>query len=236
VDQGTKRLSIRGILLDFYGTLVHEDDEIIPLICDEIRRHAVEPVTTGEIARYWSASFFPMCHRSHGEVFIPQRQAGLASLRVTTVHFRSRADPMALIQQQFSPWRAPPIFPDARPFLDALRALSIPVCIVSNVDRPDIEAAIAHHALRVDVLVTNDDARAYKPHPEMFHLGLELLGLTAGKVLHVGGSRSSDVAGAQAMNIPVAWINRSNRPRGGEPIPDYIVTDLNGVMEIITSP
>lgn len=46
-----RRPTIKGVLLDFYGTLVHEDDEIIPAICDPIRRDAAVDTTTGEIPR-----------------------------------------------------------------------------------------------------------------------------------------------------------------------------------------
>ncbi len=67
----------------------------------------------------------------------------------------------------------------------------------------------------------------------MFRLGLELLELNASDVLHVGDSRSSDVAGARAMDIPVAWINRSGRPGDGEPIADYHLRNLAGVTEIM---
>lgn len=85
-----------------------------------------------------------------------------------------------------------------------MQSMSIPVCVLSNIDRTDIEAAISLHGLRFHGLVTSDDAKAYKPHPEMFRLGLELLGLNASDVIHAGDSRSSDVAGARAMDIPVA--------------------------------
>lgn len=33
-------MSIKAIFLDFYGTLVHEDDDIIPLICKEIQENS----------------------------------------------------------------------------------------------------------------------------------------------------------------------------------------------------
>ncbi|CAA9540234.1 MAG: hypothetical protein AVDCRST_MAG43-65 [uncultured Thermomicrobiales bacterium] len=114
-----------------------------------------------------------------------------------------------------------------------MQSNSIPVCVLSNIDRTDIEAAISLHGFRSHDHVTSDDAKASKPRPEMFRLGLELLGLHANDVLHVGDSRSSDVAGACAMEIPVAWVNRTSRPVDEEPTPAYIVQDLAGVIEIV---
>lgn len=70
------------------------------------------------------------------------------SRRESVDHFRSSVDALALIQGQFDHWQAPPINPDSRPFLDALQGMSIPVCVLSNIDRTDVEAAIAFHELR----------------------------------------------------------------------------------------
>jgi GNAT superfamily N-acetyltransferase len=88
------------------------------------------------------------------------------SLPATIQHFGSEADEESLSNQLFAYWRQPPVFPDAKAFLDQLAR---PVCIVSNIDRSDIEAAINHHNLTVDLLVTSEDARAYKPRAEPFH-------------------------------------------------------------------
>lgn len=226
-------MPIRGILLDFYGTVVHEDDAIIPAICEEIRRTATVEATVREIGRFWWTQFGPLCDRSHGETFIMQREAGLQTLATTVLHFGSSADPEAIIQPQFDHWRAPSLFTDTLPFLGFLRERGLPVCVLSNIDRADIEVAIAGHGLRFDGLVTSDDARAYKPRPEMFRMGLAILGLETNEVLHVGDSRSSDVAGARSLSIPVAWINRAERDEAGDPRADYIVADLHGLMDII---
>ncbi len=37
-------MHLKAIFLDFYGTLVHEDDEIIPGICEKISFHSPQPV------------------------------------------------------------------------------------------------------------------------------------------------------------------------------------------------
>jgi beta-phosphoglucomutase-like phosphatase (HAD superfamily) len=44
---------------------------------------------------------------------------------------------------------------------------------------------VEEHDLTIDLLVTSEDARAYKPRPEPFHLALDLLGLAPARVLHV---------------------------------------------------
>lgn len=90
------------------------------------------------------------------------------------------------------------------------------MCLVSNTDRADIEAAIDYHGLEFDHVVTSEDARSYKPRPELFERALDQLGVRRDAVLHAGDSLSSDVAGADNAGIPVAWVNRSARPRPAE--------------------
>jgi 2-haloacid dehalogenase/putative hydrolase of the HAD superfamily len=125
-------------------------------------------------------------------------------------HFGADLDLDSLSNQIFAYWQRPPLLPDA---MDFLATLNRPVCIVSNIDRQDLETALAHHDIRVDLSVTSEDVRAYKPRPEPFQLALDLLGLDRDDVLHVGDSLSGDVTGANALGIPVAWVNRNGRNR-----------------------
>jgi beta-phosphoglucomutase-like phosphatase (HAD superfamily) len=66
------------------------------------------------------------------------------------------------------------LFDDAMGFLSCVQ---IPVCIVSDIDRADLEAAIDHHRLTFARVVTGEDVRSYKPRPEPFERALELLGV-----------------------------------------------------------
>lgn len=226
-------MKIRGLLLDFYGTLVHEDEVNIAAICAEIHRHAAVEATIEEIGTFWSQSFFSWCDRAHGDGFLTQREISIGSLAETVAHFNAAVAAESLIVPQFAHWIAPPVFADAQPFRAGVQELGIPICIVSNVDRIDIEAAMTFHGLQFDHLITSDDIRTYKPRPEIFVAALEWLGLRHDEVLHIGDSRSSDVGGAAAMGIPVAWVNRMGKPSVGEPIADYTVTTLAELLPIV---
>jgi 2-haloacid dehalogenase/putative hydrolase of the HAD superfamily len=188
---------LRGLLLDFYGTVVHEDEINIAEITRLMARHASTGASEAEIGQYWYTSFFAWCGRACGSDFVSQRTLAVESLRETFREFGILLTPEEVIAPQLSHWMTPPIFPDARSFLDRVRILGLPVCVVSNVDRSDIESAIAAHGLEFAGLVTSEDARSYKPRPEMFHLALDALGLASDEVLHIGDSWSSDVGGAR---------------------------------------
>lgn len=216
----------RGLLLDFYGTLVHEDDEIIPVICEQIRRSASIEAVTDDIGKFWWETFSTLFQRSYGTSFLSQRDAAVLSLTETINHFGAALDPVRLIAPQFAHWAAPAVFSDTRPFLDYVASTGRPTCIVSNIDRIDLEQAINVHGLHFDYIVTSDDVQSYKPRPEIFETALNMLGLSADKVLHIGDSRTSDVMGAKRMGIPVAWVNRTGKQVSDSLDPDYIVRDL----------
>jgi len=223
--------------LDFYGTLVHEDDAVVASICEEVRLRAPDPaaVTAAEISRYWWSEYLALMGRAHGRGFLTQRAIGRTSLAAVLRRFRSGADLEALLAAQFAYWGRPEVHPDALPFLAYLAEAGLPTCVVSNIDRADLEAAMAHHGLagRFTHLVTSEDARSYKPRPEMFGNALGLLGLAPGDVLHIGDSLANDVAGATALGIPVAWINRRRRTQPSVLVPTHEATALTGLLALL---
>lgn len=204
----------RGLLLDVYGTLVHEDDAVLAPICAYVAQLAgVEP---GVVAHEWWRRFGEANRAAHGDAFRLQRELSHETLAETMQHFGVRGDAGELCRPQFDFWRRPAVFADSLPFL---QHIGVPVCVVSNIDRADVQAALDLHQLPVDAVVTSEDARAYKPRPEPFELALHTLGLQADEVLHVGDSPSADVGGAGALGMDTAWLNRTGRqaPAGCEP-------------------
>ncbi|WP_052847954.1 HAD family hydrolase [Streptomyces avicenniae] len=224
----------KALLLDFYGTLVHEAGGIIAAICDEVRRTAprAAAVTAGDVSRLWWTGFRERTGRSYGRDFRTQRDIDRAALAVAVRRYGSTADPDALVERQYAYRRRAPLHQDARELL----ATGVPACVVSNIDRADLDAALAHHGLggRFVHVVTSEDARAYKPRPEMFAAALDLLGCAPEDVLHVGDSYASDVLGARAVGIPAAWVNRSGRARPDGPPPAHEVTALTGLLPLLT--
>jgi 2-haloacid dehalogenase/putative hydrolase of the HAD superfamily len=221
----------RAILLDFYGTVVEEDGEPIAHVCHEIVKASSRAATSEEVSSYWGRIFNGMCFESHGSTFRCERELEQESLEMVLRHFGAHLSSEALTQALYDYWTRPAMFPESR---DVLAKCSIPVCLVSNIDNADLDSALRYNGLLFNRIVTSEDCRAYKPRPAMFEKALSLLDLTGAEVLHVGDSLSSDVRGARAMGIPVLWVNRKGRelPAGYEP-PDYVSTDLTGILNIL---
>jgi 2-haloacid dehalogenase/putative hydrolase of the HAD superfamily len=220
---------IRAVLLDFYGTVVADDDSIVDAICEEVRIACPEPdrVRSHEVGDFWWRLFCQEAGDSTASTFRLQRDMAVSSLADTVRHFGSMANPHDLCERQFMYWRQPELFPDTRSFLGTV---GLPVCIVSDIDRPDVEAAINHHRLPLAMVLTSEDVRCYKPGAAIFERSLQLLGLRSDEVVHIGNSLSADIAGAHGAGIPAIWINRSGRAR---PDPFTAIADVPTLSEAL---
>ncbi|ANY76567.1 haloacid dehalogenase [Paenibacillus ihbetae] len=232
-EEGSCQVKYRAVFLDFYGTLVHEDDDIILLICERIRESASIECTNQEIGRYWWSEFSRIFRSSHGEGFKLQRTIGLESLAETIRHFGSVARAEEIIGLQFEHWTRPRLYPDTKPFLDSLRRTGTPVYILSNIDRSDIEYAVSYHGIHAQGILTSEDVRAYKPRPELFRKALMQYRLKADDVIHIGDSLTSDVQGAQSLGIAAMWLNRLGKPQAEGIEPDYICTTLDEAQQVL---
>lgn len=215
----------RGILLDVYGTLVHDDDDLLPPICARVAERA--GVSPAEVQREWSRRLDQEADKAHGEAFRTLQALTVGTLQETGAHFGADVDARELCREQQAFGRRPPLFEDSLPFL---REVGVPVCLVSDADRDVLSAVLTRHGIVVDAVVTSQDARAYKPRPEPFRLALAQLGLDVRDVLHVGNSLITDVAGAQALGIDTALVARSKGRRPTETRPSYVVDSLTGLL------
>jgi 2-haloacid dehalogenase len=110
-----------------------------------------------------------------------------------------------------------PVFPDSPEALAYLRR-HYKLVIVSNVDRASFRHSNARLGVTFDAVVTADDAGAYKPAPNHFHLALARLaemGVAKDQVLHVAQSLYHDHVPAKRLGLRTMWVNRrATRPPG----------------------
>ena len=219
-------MSIKAFFVDFYGTIVHEDGEVIKkitkIICDTGK---VE--NPSEVDSFWWKDFQTMFVNSYGDTFETQRALEEKSLEHTLEQFESSADAKELSEMMFAHWVNPPIFEDSKEFFEKS---PLPVYVVSNIDTADILEAMDFHGLKAAGVFTSEDAKSYKPRKELFELALKKSGLNADEVIHIGDSLSSDVKGANSLGIRALWLNRF-----GKEIPEGVesITSLLGVFEVI---
>jgi 2-haloalkanoic acid dehalogenase type II len=225
----------RAVTLDFYGTVVHDDEKPLTEICRRVAAASPESITPREVIAYWSHSFGQWCARSHGPAFRTQREIERASLEEVLSHFQLALDAEALSAALYEHWAHPALWPES---IEVLSQCDVPLCVVSNIDKADLQAALVHNGLFFPHVVTSEGCRAYKPRSEMFERALQLLGLPAADVLHVGDSLGSDVRGAREAGMRVLWVNRRGRTLpASAAAPDDTCADLGGLLaHVATAP
>lgn len=220
---------IQGVLLDFYGTVVEDDDDVIHSIAEEIAAD-VPGFDAREIGSLWGREFAVGTRATTTIGFRPQREIVLTALADVLTSVGSSLSAETLCERQFAYWRTPGLRVGSAEFLEQC---GVPVCIISNIDRADLDAAIDHHGLHVAHRITSEDVRTYKPHSAIFAAGLDALGLSPDEVLHVGDSLTADVAGANAVGIPVAWVNRRGRSAPADTRIDHEIGDLCELLPLL---
>jgi FMN phosphatase YigB (HAD superfamily) len=125
--------------------------------------------------------------------------------------------------------------PHHRPLLRALRE-RYRLAVVSNFDyTPTAHLILDREEVSslFEVVVISADVGWRKPSRMIFDAALGGLGITAGRALFVGDRADIDVAGAQGVGIPVAWINRDGAPLpAGALAPDFELRDLADLRAI----
>lgn len=207
-----------AVFIDFYGTVVHEDGEVIEKISQEILETGTAR-DKSEIASYWWNEFQTAFLSAYGDAFKTQRELEYQSLRKTIQKYRSSANAEKLSNCMFEHWMNPPVFEESKRFFEVC---PVPVYIVSNIDRKDVLAAMQLHSLSPAGVFTSEDAKSYKPRKELFEFALERTGLSAEQVVHIGDSLSSDVQGASSVGINTIWLNRKGRE-----IPEGVIAVRN---------
>ena len=213
-------MSIKAFFVDFYGTVVHEDGEVIKKITDIICKTG-RVDDSSEVGAFWWKDFQTMFTNSFGETFETQRVLEEKSLVHTLERFGSDADAKELSNMMFEHWIKPPIFEDSKEFFEKS---PLPVYVVSNIDTSDILQAISYHDLHPAGVFTSEDAGSYKPRKELFELALKSTNLSPDEVIHIGDSVSSDVKGAAKVGIKALWLNRfgKDKPEGVQSITNLL--------------
>ena len=79
-------------------------------------------------------------------------------------------------------------------------------------------------------VVTSEEAGREKPHPYMFMLSLQKLGLKASEVCVIGDSFNKDIFGARNSQIDAIWLNQDNK---NEIYTDSKIKEVNKFNEIL---
>lgn len=123
-----------------------------------------------------------------------------------------------------------PVFPDVGEALQALRAAGWKLAILSNVDDDLLDGTLKRLPVTIDLAITAEQVRAYKPAERHFMRFRELV--NPGTWVHVAQSRLHDILTARRLAIPCVWVNRTREPEPAEAA-DAVLEDLRGLAEVV---
>ena len=105
------------------------------------------------------------------------------------------------------------VFADSAEALLHLKALGIPLAILSNGDPPMLAAIVSNGGLEgvFDHLLSVDSVGRFKTAPEAYELGPKAFGCAADEILFVS-SNCWDACGAAWYGYRAFWINRAGMP------------------------
>jgi 2-haloalkanoic acid dehalogenase type II len=122
-------------------------------------------------------------------------------------------------------------FRDTNAALERLFRAGYELGILSNVDDDLLVETRRHFTVPIDLVVTAQQVRAYKPADGHFTTARERIG--GRRWLHAARSHFHDVTPCRRLGVPVAWINRAGEPRR-EPRPDRELSTLTELADWLT--
>lgn len=205
-------LRFEALTFDVYGTLIDWETGIAEALAPWARRHGVSATRSALLDAFAR-------HESHRQ----QENPDMLYPHVLELVFEDIARDFSVsptpaeaeaFGESVEDW---PAFADSA---DALGYLTrhYRLGVVSNVDRTSFAASNKKLGVAFDSIVTAEDAGAYKPRLEPFHLSIDSLseiGVGFDAILHTAQSLFHDHAPARQLGLATCWIDRQNQAEGG---------------------
>lgn len=231
------------VLIDCYGTLLHEDPAY-PGVGAFLRSQKVD-MAQDDLMSFWTEdikgddhSQFSGSRRGYKVWARTRRVPFLENAGVTDAKRRKE------ILLAFEEWAAKLPFlayPEVLAALTAVREQGARVVVASNWDW-DIEPALDSAGLLhlIDDLAVSARMGFRKPHPAFYAVAIDIAGIRPSEALFVGDNWSHDVEGAMAAGISAVHLDRTDDPigfvvnRGPAVSSATRITDLSALPDLIS--
>jgi 2-haloacid dehalogenase len=213
-----KRDTIEWVTMDCYGTLIdwHKG------IAEAFVREAAEDGLSIDPNKLMPRFFEVQAEVMAGSYELYAEMLRRAAVKVAK-EFGWELEPS---RAQFLPdsvedW---PPFREANAAMERLRK-RYQIGIVSNVDDKLLGISRRHLRTDIDLVVTAQQVRSYKPDPVHFRECARRIGGKKGWV-HIGSGYTTDVAPCLSRQVPVIWVNRTGEKLEGRKPPTVEVRNF----------
>ncbi|MDX6587748.1 MAG: 2-haloacid dehalogenase [Solirubrobacterales bacterium] len=202
---------IKTVTTDCYGTLIDWEKGLSESFRKEADRDGINLDEAAFLARFMEVQ---------AEIMSGSYELYAEVLRRAVVKVAGE------IGWELEPSRAqfvPDSVPRWQPFREANAAMDrlsgrYDVGIVSNIDDKLLGVSRRHLRTELDIVVTAQQVRSYKPDEAHFKECARRLGSKKGWV-HIASGYDSDIAPAIKMKVPVIWVNRHGEKLEGRAKP-----------------
>ncbi len=222
----------KAITFDCYGTLIDWEGEIQRHFDRLLQSRHIQGIDTRALQRRWEEIQFAYIQEYH-----PYHQVLRETMAAT---FREYGLPLGseeaeTFARSMGKWQP---FPDTRPALEAMqRELGIRVALITNTDDEIIAETVSQLGVMPDEIITAEQAGAYKPHHEGFHLARQRLKLPVEEIWHAGFGFKYDIVPATELGYTTVWVNRQGEARpttGGATAKEtFLVGDLATLVYLL---
>jgi 2-haloacid dehalogenase len=218
---------IRACVFDAYGTLF--DYASAAARAGDVLGDKVTPLTAlwreKQLQYTWLRSL-----QGH---YVNFSQVTSDALEFTLAAF-GMSDP-ALHARLMSLYSSLECFPEVPAMLATLKAAGLKTAILSNGSPDMLAAALAHSEIAhlFDAVLSVDEVGVYKPHPTVYQLAVDRLGVAPGAI-SFQSCNGWDAFAASAFGMRVVWCNRYGQPAERLPgRPEGIITSLAQLPELV---
>lgn len=107
------------------------------------------------------------------------------------------------------------------------------LAIFTNSDDDLIAPTVQKIGVPFDHVITAQQARAYKPSPQIFEYGYREMGVTPDETVHVAMGMYTDMKACQELGLRGIWVNRRRETGNPDWLPYTEVTDVKGAAALL---
>ncbi len=211
---GARPPAVQALAFDTYGTVVDWRRSLLAALerFGERRRIAVD---WGAFLAEWKAAYRPGMDRvNRGDApWMTVDEIYARALEALLPRYGLPADP-ADVAELTGAWRRLAPWPDVRAGLERLRRRYV-ITPLSNASFAGMVHLARFARLPWDCVITAENARCYKPRPEVYQTAVALLGLRPADVLMVA-AHNYDLHAARAVGLRTAFVPRPEEHGPGQ--------------------
>jgi HAD superfamily hydrolase (TIGR01509 family) len=129
------------------------------------------------------------------------------------------------------------VVPEAPETVKALKDKGLKIALVSNTFLPgeilDRHLDLVSMGDMFDTKVYSSQVEFRKPHPKIFQIALDAVGLQAAEAIFVGDSPSADIAGANRVGMITVLRDLPVKRKPKRIAPDHHIADMTELLQIV---